>query len=55
MQIEADTNHKDPRREELTSAERRLVASIKRRQRHRTERWQDKALQEGFAPFFGLV
>jgi hypothetical protein len=51
MQIETDTNDEHLRPEVLTSAERRLIASIKRRQ----QRWHHKTLQEGFAPFFGLI
>jgi hypothetical protein len=43
------------RTEDLSSAERRLVASIKRRQQRRKRRWQENAELEGFAPFFGLI
>lgn len=55
MHIKAETDHEDPRRDELTGSERRLVASIKRRQQRRTARWHEKTLQDGFAPFFGLI
>jgi hypothetical protein len=55
MQIKAETNHKDRRREELTRAERRLVAAVKRRKQRREERSQETIVREGFAPFFGFI
>ena len=42
MQLNAGTDRKDRAHEELTGAERRLVASIKRLRQRREELWQEK-------------
>jgi hypothetical protein len=55
MQITAEMNHTDTRREELTSAERRLVAAVKRRKQRGKQHWRETIVQEGFAPFFGFI
>jgi hypothetical protein len=53
MQVNREMDPKDDASVELTSAERRLVASVRHLKQRREERLQEKLLQEG-SEFFAL-
>ena len=49
MQAKAATDQKDSHKQ-LTSVERRLVASVTQLKQRRQVRWQEKVLKEGTSP-----